>query len=178
MKLSQFSADRGYIEVRGARENNLRKVSVDVPRHALTVFSGVSGSGKSSLVFDTIGAEAQRQLNETFTAFQQSRLPRYGQPSVDSVSNLSTPIIISQRRIGGNARSTVGTTTDIHALLRLLYSRVGQPHVGYSNAFSFNDPEGMCRGCEGLGKQRQVDRDKLVDRERSLNEGPFRHAAF
>ena len=178
MKTGDFAANRRFIEVRAARENNLQKVSLDLPRHALTVFSGVSGSGKSSLVFDTIGAEAQRQLNETFTAFQQSRLPRYGQPSVDSVSNLSTPIIISQRRIGGNARSTVGTITDIHALLRLLYSRAGQPHVGYSNAFSFNDPEGMCRGCEGLGKQRQVDRDKLIDRERSLNEGPFRHAAF
>ena len=178
MVINGVSPERSSIAVRGARENNLQEVSVDVPRHALTVFSGVSGSGKSSLVFDTIGAEAQRQLNDTFTAFQQSRLPRYGQPSVDSVSNLSTPIIISQRRIGGNARSTVGTITDIYALLRLLYSRAGEPHVGYSNAFSFNDPEGMCPTCEGLGKQRQIDCDRLIDRERSLNEGPFRHAAF
>src|SRR5687768_829333 len=121
-----------FIEIRGARENNLKNVSLDVPRGKITVFTGVSGSGKSSIVFDTIGAEAQRQLNDTFTLFQQSRLPRYGQPDVDSIANLSTPIVISQQRIGGNARSTVGTITDIYALLRLLFSRVGQPHAGYS----------------------------------------------
>ena len=167
-----------FIEIRGARENNLKNVSLDVPRGKITVFTGVSGSGKSSIVFDTIGAEAQRQLNDTFTLFQQSRLPRYGQPDVDSVANLSTPIVISQQRIGGNARSTVGTITDIYALLRLLFSRIGKPQAGYSNAFSFNDPEGMCQDCAGLGTRRTLDHDKFFDREKSLNEGPFRHGAF
>jgi excinuclease ABC A subunit len=166
------------IEIRGARENNLKNVSLDVPRGKITVFTGVSGSGKSSIVFDTIGAEAQRQLNDTYTLFQQSRLPRYGQPDVDSVANLSTPIVISQKRIGGNARSTVGTITDIFALLRLLFSRLGKPHAGYSNAFSFNDPEGMCLDCAGLGTRRTLDHDKFFDREKSLNEGPFRHGSF
>ena len=167
-----------FIEIRGARENNLKNVSLDVPRGKITVFTGVSGSGKSSIVFDTIGAEAQRQLNDTFTLFQQSRLPRYGQPDVDSIANLSTPIVISQQRIGGNARSTVGTITDIYALLRLLFSRAGKPYAGYSNAFSFNDPEGMCPDCAGLGTRRALDHEKFFDREKSLNEGPFRHAAF
>jgi excinuclease UvrABC ATPase subunit len=167
-----------FIEIRGARENNLKNLSLDVPRRKITVFTGVSGSGKSSIVFDTIGAEAQRQLNDTFSLFQQSRLPRYGQPDVDSIKNLSTPIVVSQRRLGGNARSTVGTITDVYALLRLLFSRAGKPHAGYSNAFSFNDPEGMCPDCEGIGTRRALDHDKFFDREKSLNEGPFRHSAF
>jgi len=168
----------GSIEIRGARENNLRDVSLDIPRRRITVFTGVSGSGKSSIVFDTIGAEAQRQLNDSYSLFQASRLPRYGQPDVDSVTNLSTPIIVTQQRIGGNARSTVGTITDIYALLRLLFSRLGQPHAGYSNAFSFNDPEGMCLDCDGLGVRRALDHAKFFDLDRSLNEGPFKHAAF
>jgi excinuclease UvrABC ATPase subunit len=168
----------GSIEIRGARENNLRDVSLDIPRRRITVFTGVSGSGKSSIVFDTIGAEAQRQLNDSYSLFQASRLPRYGQPDVDSIANLSTPIIVTQQRIGGNPRSTVGTITDIYALLRLLFSRLGQPHAGYSNAFSFNDPEGMCPDCDGLGVRRALDHDKFFDLGKSLNEGPFRHAAF
>jgi excinuclease UvrABC ATPase subunit len=167
-----------FIEIRGARENNLKDVSLDIPRRKITVFTGVSGSGKSSIVFDTIGAEAQRQLNDTYSLFQQSRLPRYGQPDVDSIKNLSTPIVVSQRRLGGNARSTVGTITDICALLRLLFSRAGEPHAGDSNAFSFNDPEGTCLDCEGIGTRRALDHEKFFDRDKSLNEGPFRHAAF
>src|SRR5688572_29423148 len=167
----------GSIEIRGARENNLQDVSLDIPRRRITVFTGVSGSGKSSIVFDTIGAEAQRQLNDSYSLFQASRLPRYGQPDVDSIANLSTPIIVTQQRIGGNPRSTVGTITDIYALLRLLFSRLGQPHAGYSNAFSFNDPEGMCPDCDGLGVRRALDHDKFFDLGKSLNEGPFRHAA-
>lgn len=168
----------GKIEIRGARENNLKEVSLDIPKRKITVFTGVSGSGKSSIVFDTIGAEAQRALNDTFTMFQRNFLPKYGQPAVDSIRNLSTPIIISQQRIGGNARSTVGTITDIYALLRLLFSRVGEPHAGYSNAFSFNDPDGMCPECDGIGTRRALDQDKFFDMEKSLNEGPFRFPPF
>ena len=122
--------DRPFIEVHGARENNLRNVSLNIPKHQITVFTGVSGSGKSSLVFDTIAAEAQRQLNETFTAFVQGFLPHYGQPDVDSIEHLNAPIIIDQKRVGGGSRSTVGTYTDIAAVLRLLFSRVGQPSAG------------------------------------------------
>src|SRR5690606_28557188 len=166
------------IQIIGARENNLKGLSVEVPKHMVTVFTGVSGSGKSSLVFDTIAAESQRQLNETFTAFVRNRLPKYGQPDVDDIANLSTAVIIDQKRIGGNARSTVGTITDIYALLRLLYSRVGKPCFGYSNAFSFNDASGMCPDCEGLGRRVQVALDKLLDRSKSLNEGAIRHPAL
>ncbi|MEI5034616.1 excinuclease ABC subunit UvrA [Streptomyces sp. S1A(2023)] len=166
------------IQIIGARENNLKNVCVEVPKHKVTVFTGVSGSGKSSLVFDTIAAESQRQLNETFTAFVRNRLPKYGQPDADVIANLSTAVIIDQKRIGGNARSTVGTITDIYALLRLLYSRVGTPWIGFSNAFSFNEPAGMCADCEGLGQRVQVDLDKLLDKSKSLNEGAIRHPAF
>ncbi|MGP4101897.1 ATP-binding cassette domain-containing protein [Nonomuraea sp. KM90] len=129
-------------------------------------------------MFDTIAAESQRQLNETFTAFVRNRLPRYGQPDADVIEGLSTAIIINQKRIGGNSRSTVGTITDLYALLRLLFSRAGEPHVGYSNAFSFNDPAGMCLDCEGLGRRMQLDLDKLLDKSRSLNEGAIDHPAF
>ncbi|MEV4175938.1 excinuclease ABC subunit UvrA [Nonomuraea sp. NPDC049709] len=167
-----------FITIAGARENNLKNVSIEVPKHQITVFTGVSGSGKSSLVFDTIAAESQRQLNETFTAFVRNRLPRYGQPDADVIEGLSTAIIINQKRIGGNSRSTVGTITDLYALLRLLFSRAGEPHVGYSNAFSFNDPAGMCLDCEGLGRRMQLDLDKLLDKSRSLNEGAIDHPAF
>lgn len=166
------------VHVDGARENNLKNVSVDIPKHKIVVFTGVSGSGKTSLVFDTVAAESQRQLNETFTAFQRNRLPRYGQPDMDSIENLSVAVIVDQKRIGGNSRSTVGTITDLYALLRLLFSRVGRPHVGYSNAFSFNDPQGMCSDCDGLGQRSEVDIDKLIDRGKSLDDGPIRHPAF
>lgn len=167
-----------FIQIVGARENNLKDISVEIPRRKITVFTGVSGSGKSSLVFDTIAAESQRQLNETFTSFVRNRLPRYGQPDADVIANLSTAIIIDQKRIGGNSRSTVGTITDIYSLLRLLFSRAGQPWVGYSNAFSFNDPAGMCPDCEGLGRRVQLDLDKLLDKSKSLNEGAIMHPAF
>jgi excinuclease ABC A subunit len=170
--------ERQYIEVHGARENNLKDVSINIPKQQITVFTGVSGSGKSSLVFDTIAAEAQRQLNETFTAFVQGFLPSYGQADVDSIDRLNAPIIIDQKRVGGGARSTAGTYTDIAVLLRLLFSRIGQPHVGPAYAFSFNTPQGMCPECEGIGKTVQVDLDKLLDRSKSLNEGAILHPEF
>ncbi|MBB4930465.1 excinuclease UvrABC ATPase subunit [Lipingzhangella halophila] len=167
-----------HIQIVGARENNLRDVCVEIPKHAVTVFTGVSGSGKSSLVFDTVAAESQRQLNETFTAFVRNRLPKYGQPDADVIANLSTAVIIDQKRIGGNSRSTVGTITDLYALLRLLFSRAATPWIGYSNAFSFNDPAGMCPDCEGLGRRSQLDLERLLDTAKSLNEGAIRHPAF
>ena len=138
----------------------------------------MSGSGKSSLVFDTIAAEAQRQLNETFTAFVQGFLPHYGQPEVDRIEHLNAPIIIDQKRVGGGSRSTAGTYTDIAVLLRLLFSRVGQPHAGPAYAFSFNTPQGMCPECEGIGKTVQLDLDKFLDRSKSLNGGAILHPEF
>jgi excinuclease UvrABC ATPase subunit len=159
------------IRIRGAREHNLKNVDVDIPKKRITVFTGVSGSGKSSLVFDTIAAESQRQLNETFSSFVRHRLPHYGQPDADEIENLSAAIIVDQKRLGGNARSTVGTATDIYSLLRLLYSRLGNPPVGDSTMFSFNHPEGMCPRCDGLGAVEVLDIERLVDRDKSLNEG-------
>ena len=157
--MSETRQDRGdgVIRVVRARENNLRNVTIEIPKKRITVFTGVSGSGKSSLVFDTIAAESQRQLNETFPSFVRNRLPHYGQPDVDALENLSPAVIVDQKRIGGNARSTVGTATDIFALLRLLFSRIGQPSVGESSVFSFNHPEGMCLTCLGLGTVVAVD---------------------
>ncbi|WP_110518092.1 ATP-binding cassette domain-containing protein [Herpetosiphon llansteffanensis] len=170
--------DRAFIEVYGARENNLKNISLNIPKQRVTVFTGVSGSGKSSLVFDTIAAEAQRQLNETFTFFVQGFLPHYGQPDVERIEHLNSPIIIDQKRVGGGSRSTVGTYTDIAVLLRLLFSRVGKPFVGPGYAFSFNTPQGMCPECEGIGKTVQLDMDKLLDRSKSLNEGAILHPEF
>ncbi|WP_433239245.1 ATP-binding cassette domain-containing protein [Streptosporangium sp. CA-135522] len=160
-----------HIEITGARENNLKNISLKIPKKQITVFTGVSGSGKSSIVFDTIAAESQRQLNETFTTFVRNRLPKYGQPDADGIENLSAAVVIGQQRIGGNSRSTVGTITDIYSLLRLLYSRAGTPFAGYSNAFSFNDPAGMCPECEGVGRKMALDVGLALDRSKSLNEG-------
>ncbi|MFE9748139.1 ATP-binding cassette domain-containing protein [Saccharothrix saharensis] len=166
------------IQVRGARENNLADISVDIPKRRLTVFTGVSGSGKSSLVFGTIAAESQRLINETYTAFIQSFMPTLGRPDVDALRNLSAAIIVDQERMGANSRSTVGTATDAHTMLRILFSRLGQPHVGTSGAFSFNLPEGMCPTCEGLGRVSTVDVDHLVDRTKSLTEGAITVPGF
>ncbi|MGW5156671.1 ATP-binding cassette domain-containing protein [Nonomuraea wenchangensis] len=159
------------IQVRGARENNLKDVSLDIPKRRLTVFTGVSGSGKSSLVFDTIAAESRRLIDETYSAFVQGFMPSQARPDVDALHNLSAAIIVDQERMGANARSTVGTATDAHTMLRIIFSRVGVPHVGSASAFSFNLAEGMCPACEGLGKAMEIDVDALVDRELSLNEG-------
>ena len=140
-----------YIEIKNARENNLKNIDLQIPKGKITVFTGVSGSGKSSIVFDTIAQEAGRQLNETYSSFTRLFLPRYKRPEVDEINNLSTAIVVDQKRLGGNARSTLGTATDINPLLRLLFSRFAVPHIGYANAYSFNDPSGMCPKCEGIG---------------------------
>ncbi|KAF4407043.1 ATP-binding cassette domain-containing protein [Streptomyces lycii] len=159
------------IKVRGARENNLADVSLDIPKRRLTVFTGVSGSGKSSLVFGTIAAESQRLINETYTAFVQSFMPSLGRPEVDRLENLSAAIVVDQERMGANSRSTVGTATDAYTMLRIVYSRLGTPYIGPSHFFSFNSPEGMCPECEGLGQVSEIDADQLVDRDLSLREG-------
>jgi excinuclease UvrABC ATPase subunit len=174
----QHTHEHTSIEIHGARENNLKNVSLDIPKHKITVFTGVSGSGKSSLVFDTIAAEAQRQLNETFTAFVQGFLPSYGQPDVDHIDNLNAPIIINQKRVGGGSRSTVGTYTDIAALLRLLFSRAGEPSAGPAFHYSFNTPQGMCPECEGIGRTTQIDLHKLLDLNKSLNACAILHPEF
>ncbi|MCY1479361.1 UvrABC system protein A [compost metagenome] len=166
------------IVITHARQNNLRNISLRIPKNKITVFTGVSGSGKSSLVFETIGAEAQRQINETQNSFVRNRLQHYGVPDVDKIENLNVPIIINQKRLGGNARSTVGTATDIYASLRLLFSRMGSPFVGYSNVFSFNNPQGMCPECEGLGFIQIVGVDFLIDKDKSLNGGAIRFPTF
>ncbi|WP_298870713.1 excinuclease ABC subunit UvrA [uncultured Microbacterium sp.] len=186
------------IRVRGARENNLKNVDLDVPKRRLTVFTGVSGSGKSSLVFGTIAAESQRLINETYPTFVQQFMGELSRPDVDALENLSATIRVDQERMAANARSTVGTATDVHAMLRVLFSRLGQPHVGSSQAFSFNVPSisgagavtiatgankgqkqrrsfeitgGMCPECEGLGQVGDLDLDQLVDASLSLNAG-------
>lgn len=166
------------IRVRGARQNSLQDIDVDVPKHQLVVVTGVSGSGKSSLVFDTIAAESARQLNETFSAFAQGRLPSYAHPDVDLLENLSAVIVVDQQRLSGGPRSTVGTISDIGARLRLLFSRIGEPAAGYSNAYSFNDPAGMCPNCQGLGIAASVVESELVDDDRSLNEGAITFPKF
>jgi excinuclease UvrABC ATPase subunit len=167
------------IIIRGARENNLKDVSLEIPKHQITVFTGVSGSGKSSLVLDTIAAKSRRELNDTFPSFVQQYLPKYGRPHVDAIENLPIAIVIDQKKPAQNSRSTVATYTDIAALLRLLFSRVGQPFVGYAESFSFNHPEGSCPRCSGLGEIRELDIHKLIDFDKSLNdEDTIHYIAF
>ena len=185
------------IRVQGARENNLKDVSVDIPKRRLTVFTGVSGSGKSSLVFGTIAAESQRMINETYSAFLQGFMPSLARPDVDVLEGITTAIIVDQERMGANARSTVGTATDANAMLRILFSRLGEPHIGSPQAFSFNVASisgagavtierggettkerrsfsitgGMCPRCEGMGNVNDIDLGQLYDDSKSLNEG-------
>ena len=164
--------------IRGLRQNNLKNVDLDIPKGKIVVFTGVSGSGKSSIVFDTIAAESQRQMNETYTAFVRGRLPKYEKPRVERIENLSASVIVDQSRLGGNARSTVGTISDMYASLRLLYSRIGQPHVGTASYFSFNDPNGMCPECSGIGKVMTVDIEGRINPEKTWNEGMADLPAF
>ena len=166
------------IIIRGLRQNNLKNVSLDIPKGKIVVFTGVSGSGKSSIVFDTIAAESQRQMNETYTAFMRGRLPKYEKPKVERIDHLSASVIVDQSRLGGNARSTVGTISDMYAALRLLYSRIGEPYAGTASYFSFNDPNGMCPACSGIGKVMTVDIEGRIDPEKSWNEGMADLPAF
>lgn len=167
-----------YIEIRGARENNLKDVSLRIPKEKITIFTGVSGSGKSSIVFDTIAAEAQRQLYENFSAFIRNLLPRYPQPDADAIENLSAAVIVDQKPLGGGSHSTVGTVTDMYTMLRLLYSRVGKPTIGASYLFSFNDPQGMCLECSGTGRKMTVISDSFLDTSKSLREGAVQVPMF
>lgn len=167
------------IKISGAKENNLKNLSLSIPKYKITVFTGVSGSGKSSLVLDTIAAKSRRDLNDTFPTFVQQYLPKYGRPHVDSIENLPVAIVIDQKKPAQNSRSTVGTYTDIYSLMRLLFSRIGHPFVGYSDSFSFNHPQGSCPRCSGLGEIRELDIHKLVDFDKSLNdEDTIHYIAF
>jgi excinuclease UvrABC ATPase subunit len=194
---SRAADSHDLIRVQGARENNLKDVSVEIPKRRLTVFTGVSGSGKSSLVFDTIAAESQRLINETYSAFVQGFMPTLSRPEVDLLGGLTTAIIVDQERMGANPRSTVGTATDANAMLRILFSRLGKPHIGSPNAYSFNVPSvrgsgaitvergartktekasftllgGMCPRCEGMGTVNDIDLTQLFDETKSLAEG-------
>src|SRR5262245_25948762 len=182
------------IRVQGARVNNLKDISVEIPKRRLTVFTGVSGSGKSSLVFGTIAAESQRLINETYSAFVQGFMPTLARPDVDVLEGLTTAILVDQERMGQSSRSTVGTATDANAMLRVLWSRLGKPHIGPPNAFSFNVPSvravgsiqkgdgkaekvvftrtgGMCPRCEGMGSVTDFDLSQLYDDTKSINEG-------
>ena len=188
------------IRVRGARENNLKGIDADIAKRRLTVFTGLSGSGKSSLVFDTIAAESQRMINETYSAFVQGFMPTLDRPEVDQLDGLTTAIIVDQERLGANVRSTLGTATDANALLRVLFSRIAQPHIGGPQAYSFNTPSvsgsgaitvqrgagsraekrtytlvgGMCPRCEGMGSVSDLDLTELYDDSKSLNDNPFK----
>ena len=162
---------KNNIIIEGLRQNNLKNISLEIPKEKIVVFTGVSGSGKSSIVFDTVAAESQRQMNETYTAFMRGRLPKYEKPNVDYIDNLTASVIIDQSRLGGNARSTVGTISDLYAGLRLLFSRIGTPYIGTASYFSFNNPNGMCKECFGIGKIMRVDIESRIDSEKSWNEG-------
>jgi excinuclease UvrABC ATPase subunit len=170
--------DQETIIIKGARENNLKNISLQIPKKKITVFTGVSGSGKSSIVFDTIATEAQRQLFEGFSMFIRNFLPRYAHPDADSIENLSMAIVVDQKRLGGGSHSTLGTITDISPVMRLLFSRIGKPFVGYSNVFSFNDPQGMCPECNGAGRKLGVIADDFIDQTKSLNEGAIQVPVF
>ncbi|MEG2927846.1 MAG: excinuclease ABC subunit UvrA [Glutamicibacter sp.] len=177
--MSQHPADsHDTIRVRQARENNLRGVDVDIPKRRITAFTGVSGSGKSSLVFGTIAAESQRLINETYTTFIQSFMPSMPRPDVEVLENLSTAIVVDQERMGANSRSTVGTATDAYSLLRVLFSRYSTPSAGGAGAYSFNLGQGACPVCEGFGTEASIDLDELLDWDKTLNEGAIKAPNF
>ncbi|QIH74791.1 ATP-binding cassette domain-containing protein [Macrococcoides canis] len=166
------------IKIIGAKQNNLKDITLEIPKHKLTVFTGRSGSGKSSLVFNTIAAESERLLNETYSTYIQNQLQHYDKPVVDRIENLPVSMVISQDQMGGNSRSTVGTISDIYSTVRLLWSRIGTPFVGYSMDFSFNNTNGMCPRCEGLGYVEDIDLNELLHYDRSLNEDAINFPSF
>lgn len=166
------------IVIKNAATNNLKHISLAIPKHKIVAVTGVSGSGKSSLVFDTIASESQRLLNETYSSYIQNLLPKYKKPIVDSIANLPVSLVINQKRIHGNARSTVGTVTDIYSNLRLLYSRIAAPFIGYSMKYSFNHPDGMCKNCKGLGEVKSVIIEALIDFDKSLKENAIQFPTF
>lgn len=177
-KVRNIMSHKEKIIIQGLKQNNLKNVSLEIPKEKIVVFTGVSGSGKSSIVFDTIAAESQRQMNETYTAFIRGRLPKYKKPRVDFIDNLTASVIIDQSRLGGNARSTVGTISDMYSALRLLFSRIGEPYVGTASYFSFNDPNGMCPECSGIGKILDLDMDQVLAPDKSWNESMVELPAF
>ncbi|WP_329325656.1 excinuclease ABC subunit UvrA [Streptomyces luteogriseus] len=174
--MTDFAHDA--ITLTGARENNLKDVTLRIPKGRLTVFTGVSGSGKSSVVFDTIAVESQRQLNETYPWFVRNRLPKFERPHADGLEHLTPAIVVDQRQVGGHSRSTVGTMTDVYSVIRVLFSRHGTPSAGPATAYSFNDPSGMCPECDGLGRTVRPDWDRILDPGRSLADGAVRFPPF
>lgn len=169
---------REDIEIYGACENNLKHINVTIPKEKLVILAGVSGSGKSSLAFDTIAAESNRQWQASYPMFLRQRLPRYEKPKADAMYNLTPAIVVDQKALGANVRSTVGTAVDVAPLIRLLFSRVGQPSAGGSMAYSLNHPHGMCPECTGLGEKVMLDESKLFDMDKSINEGAIRFSQF
>jgi excinuclease UvrABC ATPase subunit len=169
--MAKLDSAYGSIQIRGARENNLKSVSLDIPKRKITVFTGVSGSGKSSLVFGTIAAESQRLINETYPAFVQQFMPHYGQPDADSLDNISAAIVVDQQRLGGNSRSTVATVTDTAQMLRVIFSRAATPALPSPGQYSYNDPRGMCTECEGIGQVAAMDMSAVIDESKSLKQG-------
>ncbi|RXJ88051.1 ATP-binding cassette domain-containing protein [Arcobacter sp. CECT 8985] len=166
------------IVIKNATTNNLKNISIDIPKNKIIAVTGVSGSGKSSFVFDTIASQSQRLLNETYSSYIQDLLPKYKKPTFDSISNLPVSLVINQKRIEGNSRSTVGTITDIYTNLRLLFSRIAVPFIGYSMNYSFNNTEGMCSICKGLGEIKQMNIKRLIDFDKSLNQGAILFPTF
>lgn len=169
---------REEIQITGASENNLKRVNVNIPKERLVVVAGVSGSGKSSLAFDTVAAESSREWQATYPLYLRNRLPHFERPAVESIRNLTPSVVVNQRPVGANARSTVGTASDVAPLVRLLFSRVGKPGAGGSMAYSFNHPHGMCPDCTGLGERAELDESLMFDMDKSINEGAIRFSQF
>lgn len=170
--------NNNQILVKGARTNNLQNISVAIPKNKITVVTGLSGAGKSSLILATIAAAAQRQVNKTYSAYIQQLLPHFNEPDVDKIENLPFTVVVDQKGIGNNSRSTLGTYSDIYSALRLLFSRLAKPFIGYSMNYSFNNPLGMCVNCQGLGEVREIIPENLLDMSKSLNEGAIEFPTF